>query len=63
MNDENVMERKADYFLRYLADVPADEIEMHKVFSTQCRCAPAWVFEPKNGWHHLTHQRLKNMEF
>lgn len=55
---EDVIEIKVDYFLRYRAEIPADEVESHDVFSTQCVCAPAWIFDPKDGWHNLTHHRL-----
>lgn len=59
MAEEKVMERKADYFLRYTVDIPADEINLHKAFSTSCPCSPDWTFDEKEGWHHIVH---KNME-
>lgn len=59
MNDEKVIERKVDYFLRYTADIPADEISLHNAFSTGCVCAPDWIFDPENGWHKLTHHPIE----
>ena len=56
---EKVMERKVDYFLRYTADVPADETNQHVVFSTCCKCEPEWSFDEVNCWHTIIHQSLE----
>lgn len=57
---EKVIERKADYFLRYTADIPADEINRHDAFSTQCACGPDWVFDPVECWHTITHKNFED---
>lgn len=54
---EEVYERKVDYFLRYIADIPADEIKRHQAFSRTCDCRPSVEFDDLNGWHKLIHNR------
>ena len=53
------MERMTDYFLRYTADIPADEINRHDAFSTRCDCKPEFSFDDKNGWHTIVHKSLE----
>lgn len=57
---EKVIERKVDYFLRYSADVPADEIKRHQAFSRDCPCLPEVSFDEENGWHKIIHNSLEN---
>ena len=52
----------ADYFLRYSATVPPDEISDYQKFIRDCPCKQAVTFDDSNGWHDLVHQSLKNSE-
>lgn len=58
-NTEKVIEKKVDYFLRYSADIPADEAEKHDPFNAICHCQPRVSFDPKNGWHKIIHKKIK----
>ena len=57
---EKIIERFTDYFLRYTADVPADEIKLHAPFSRDCECQPEVSFDEKEGWHTIIHKSLEN---
>jgi hypothetical protein len=57
---EKVFEIITDYFLRYSADVPADEIKLHAAFSRDCPCQPSVSFDDMNGWHTLVHQSIED---
>ena len=56
---EKVMERLVDSFLYYTADVPADEVGAHVVFSTVCDCKPDFSFDAETGWHTIIHKSLE----
>lgn len=53
---EKIIEIKTDYFLRYTAEIPADEINAHVAFDTGCPCNPDWFFNPDSGWHNIKHK-------
>ena len=55
---EQVTEIKVDYFLRYRAEIPADEAEMHEPF-WNCPCEPTVTFDEKEGWRNFVHKRLR----
>lgn len=54
---DDVIEIKVDYFLRYRAEVPADEVELHETF-WNCPCEPEVVFDEKDGWRNFKHNKL-----
>lgn len=56
---EKVIERFTDYFLRYTADVPADEVELHDSYSRDCKCQPDVSFDQKEGWHTIIHKNIE----
>ena len=55
---EKAIERFTDYFMRYTADVPADEVEMHVGFNRLCKCMPEVTFDEKTGWRTFVHKSL-----
>ena len=57
---EKVIEQKVDYFLRYSAEIPADEAAQHKTFSRDCPCRPEVFFDEESGWHTIIHTGLED---
>lgn len=53
---DKVIEVKVDCFLRYTAEIPADEISAHVAFDTDCKCKPDWFFDQNSGWHTIKHK-------
>lgn len=59
-HSEELIEKFTDYFLRYLAEIPANEINLHQAFSTECPCYPEWTFDQQTGWHNIIHKSFEN---
>lgn len=53
---DKVIEVKVDYFLRYTAEIPADEINSHDTFNTNCICKPESTFDEENCWRTIKHK-------